>query len=66
LREEKISWKKILEDFKERHPKLAKEVCYWCPRDYATIQINLKNGMMLSYNYDEKRAVILCERWEEH
>ena len=66
MREEKITWKKILEDFKERHPSLAKEVCYWCPTDYATIQINLKDGMMLSYNYDDKRAIILCTRWDEH
>lgn len=61
-----VTWKKILEDFKERYPRLGKQVCYWCPRDYATIQVNLNDGMMLSYNYDDKRAYILCTRWDEH
>lgn len=66
MKEEKITWIKILEDFKERYPRLAKEVCYWRPRDYATIQVNLKDGMMLEYNYDDHRAIILCTRWDEH
>lgn len=62
----KITWTKILDDFKQRHPNLAKQVCYWRPYNYATIQINLKDGMMLLYNYDDKRADILCTRWDEH
>lgn len=56
----------MLDDFKQRHPNLAKQVCYWRPHSYATIQINLKDGMMLLYNYDDKRADILCTRWDEH
>lgn len=66
MREEKITWKKILEDFKQRHPKLGKEVCWWRPEDYATIRIHLNDGMIIKYDYDEKRATILCERWDEH
>lgn len=66
MKEGKVTWKDILADFKERYPRLAKEVCYWCPRDYATIQVNLKDGMMMSYNYDDHRATILCTRWDEH
>ena len=62
----KITWQRILADFKDRHPTLAKQICYWRPITYATIQINLTNGMMLSYNYDDKRSVILCDRWDEH
>ena len=66
LLKEKITWKKILNDFKERHPRLGKEVCWWCPQDYATILIHLKDGMKITYNYDEHRATILCTRWDEH
>lgn len=61
-----VSWKKILMDFKERHPRLGKEVCWWCPHDYATILIHLNDGMKITYNYDEHRATILCTRWDEH
>ena len=53
-------------DFKERHPKLGKEVCWWCPQDYATILIHLKDGMKITYNYDDHRATILCTKWDEH
>ena len=63
---DKVSYKNILEDFKARHPNLAKLVCYWCPRGYATITIHLKDGIMLSYDYDDKRAVILAKDWTEH
>lgn len=62
----KLPWKTILIDFKERHPRLAKKITYWCPHDYATILIYLNDGMKIVYNYDERRATILCTRWDEH
>lgn len=60
---EKITWKKILADFKQRHPRLAKKVIYWCPHDYATILIHLEDGMKITYNYDDHKAVILSTSW---
>lgn len=57
----KIEWKNILEDFKNRHPKLGKEVIYWKPSNYAEIIIELKNGQKLIYNYDDKIAKFLRE-----
>lgn len=60
----KLSWKKILTDFKQRHPHLSKEISHWCPHDYATILIYLKDGMKLTYDYEEHKAVILGSRWK--
>lgn len=61
---EKITWNKIFKDFKRRHPNLSKNVSYWRPFDYATIIIYLKDGMIITYNYDEHRAYILSTRWK--
>lgn len=54
----KISWKMILTDFKNRHPKLSKQITYWCPHDYLTILIYLKDGMKLTYDYYKHEAKI--------
>lgn len=61
----KVTWKDIIVDFKQRHPRLSKRVIYWCPHDYATILIHLKDGMKITYNYDDKKAVILSASWIE-
>lgn len=55
----KVTWKMILDDFKQRHPSLRKEVSCSRPYAYATILIYLKNGLVLTYNYDESRAYII-------
>lgn len=60
---EKITWKMILSDFKERHPKLGKDVVYWCPHDFLTILIYLEGGMKITYNYFNHKATILTSRW---
>ena len=49
----------ILTDFKNRHPKLSKQITYWCPHDYLTILIYLKDGMKLTYDYNNHEAKIL-------
>lgn len=56
--QEKITWDKIFDDFKLRHPNLSKTVLHWHPHSYATILVYLSDGMKLTYNYDEKRAII--------
>ena len=66
LLNEKVTWKDILNDFKEKHPRLGKRVIWWRPMDYATILIHLDDGMKITYNYDEHKAIILCTRWDEH
>lgn len=55
----KLSWKKILVDFKRRHPHLAKQVSYWCPNDYMSILVYLKDGTKLTYNYSNSKATIV-------
>lgn len=55
---DKVSWKTIVDDFKKRHPTLAKQVGWWCPHDYAEVCIQLKDGMSIIYNYDDKKAFI--------
>lgn len=60
----KITWEMILNDFKKHHPRLTKQVEWWCPHDYAEVLIYLKDGMKLVYNYDKKKAYILGSRWK--
>lgn len=52
----KLTWKNVFEDFKQRHPLLKKEITYYKPYGYAEIEVWLKDGSKLIYNYDEKRA----------
>lgn len=61
----KITWKKVVNDFKERHPKKAKQVVYWRPQDLATVLIYLKDGTKLYYNYDTHESEILTSRWKQ-
>jgi hypothetical protein len=53
---DKVTWNKILQDFKERYPHFRKEVSYWRPHSYATIEVWLKDNRKLTYNYDEHVA----------
>lgn len=59
MRTEKITWKKIYDDFKRRHPTLSKTVIDYRPYNYATILIYFTDGTRMTYNYDEKRAVFI-------
>mgnify|MGYP001773769574 CR=1 FL=1 len=59
----KITWKKVVEDFKDHHPKLAKQVVYWRPHDYMTILIYLKSGTKLYYNCETHESSILNDKW---
>lgn len=52
----KVTWTVIYRDFKRRHPNLAKMIMDWRPMGYATIQIWLKDGSLMSYDYDEHMA----------
>lgn len=59
----KIPWQKVFDDFKRRHPRLSKQVTYWCPHDYLTVLIYLNDGMKLTYSYLDHRATILGTNW---
>lgn len=52
----KVTWNAIYKDFKDRHPNLWKEVTYWRPLAFATIEIWLTDGSKMKYNYDEHKA----------
>lgn len=62
----KITWRMIYEDFKQRYPNLKKEVTYWKPLEFATIELWLKNGNRMKYDYDMKKAefILIAERKE--
>lgn len=47
----KITWNKIYTDFKQRHPRLCKEVTHWCPHDYLMIELWFKDGSRATYDY---------------
>lgn len=49
-----LTWRKIYDDFKSRHPNLSRMSVRYDPYDYAEILVYLNNGMKLSYNYDSR------------
>ena len=52
----KVTWKDVLEDFKRRHPNLAKLVTDYRPYSFATIIIWFSDGKTMTYNYDTKKG----------
>lgn len=54
--QKKVTWEMIFKDFKSRHPNLQKEVTYWRPRDYLTIELWMDDGSTMSYDYRTHRA----------
>lgn len=54
-----VTWKKIFEDFKKRHPKLSLLALDYSSYDYATILIHLRDGAKMIYDYDSRRAKFL-------
>lgn len=61
----KISWASIRKDFKKHYPRLSKMTVDYRPYNYLTIVLYFKDGMMATYDYLEKKAVILDERWKK-
>lgn len=60
---DKLPWKHIYSDFRQRHPNLKKHVLHWCPHDYATIVLWMDDGVMFTYNYDMHQLKFLCRRY---
>ena len=60
----KLTFDKIYEDFKLRHPHLSKEVVHWRPCDYMQIEIYMRDGMILKYDYGDHKAVIRSVNWK--
>ena len=58
----KITWRMIYEDFKRRYPNLKKEVTYWKPLEFATIELWLKDGDRMKYDYDMKKAEFIFRK----
>lgn len=50
----KVTWKKIYEDFKMRHPRLHKSVVHWQPYTVAVIRLRFEDGKQGMYDYDTK------------
>lgn len=59
----KITWNKVYSDFKTRLPNWHKEVVYWCPHDYLTILIYVKDGRKATYDYLNHKLTFLDEYW---
>lgn len=55
----KSSWDKIYEEFKQTYPSLSKKAVGYAPWGYSTIKVYLDDGMRLSYNSIDERAVVL-------
>lgn len=55
----KVSWKKIYEDFCQRHPNLKKQVVSYKPFEFCAISIQMKDGSIITYDYSKKMCVEL-------
>lgn len=56
MRQEKVTFTDIYKDFKARLPNLSKEVVYWKPSGYLSIQVVFKDGSQMVYDYLYKKA----------
>lgn len=52
----KITWADIYEDFKARLPTLSRLSVDYCPYDFMTIAVSLKDGTRILYDGLQKRA----------
>ena len=59
----KVTWRDVLEDFKKRHPNLAKTVSDYRPYSYGTIIIWFTDGKTMTYDYDAKKGTWI-EDWK--
>ena len=48
----KVTWKDVFDDFKQRHPRLSKTVLRWFPSDVGEITVILMGGDQIVYDYD--------------
>ena len=56
MKSEKITWEKIYNDFKLRHPKICKRSLGYEPYGYAEILIIFPDRVHIIYNYDTKET----------
>lgn len=61
---DKVLWIDIFKDFKQRHPNLSKNVEYWRPDNFLRIEIFMKDGTKMMYEYDKHKATFLKDRWK--
>ena len=61
----KVTWKMIFDDFKNRHPNLSKQVVRYFPSNYLTIEVWIKDGLRIKYDYWEHKGYILDGDWRE-
>ena len=59
----KITWRSVYEDFRARYPNLRKEVTYWRPYDYLTIELYFNDGKKGTYDYLTHKIQFLKEGW---
>ena len=59
----KVTWKDILADFKQRHPTLGKNVVDFRPHSYGTIMLWFSDGKTMTYNYDTKKG-LWADNWK--
>ncbi len=52
----RITWDDIYKDFAARLPTLYKMAADYCPQDYMTIVVRLKDGTRVTYDALQKRA----------
>lgn len=55
----KLTFKKIYQDFKDRHPNLKKTISYWRPHDYLKIFMIAKDGTRMLYDYSEHKVIFI-------
>lgn len=55
----KIRWEDVCNDFKRRHPTLAKNIIHFEPHGYATILLIFSDRTKMLYDYDTKIAKII-------
>lgn len=61
---EKVTYEDIYKDFKRRHPHLSLDAVWWEPADILRIDIFMKDGSTIRYDYTDHRGCFLRKRWK--
>lgn len=59
----RVTWNDVYASFKQHFPNLRKEVEYWCPYDYLTIKVYLKDGRIFTYRQSDSKINFIDSKW---
>ena len=61
----RLTPKKIFQEFESLYPSLSKDVVHWYPIGGTDLIVYLRDGSKVTYERDLARAVVMEDRWKQ-